>query len=301
MIIQSKFILFLKCIQGITDSMIRKLINSGKLDQIDLKNQEQVLSWLKLNLSSSKNFDPYVLTINDINMAKVKRKQIELTLSKIGGGYLSYYDESYPNCFKKMEKDYPIILFYKGDISLLKYSRICAVIGTRNPSEETKKIGADITKALVKKDFVIVGGLALGCDTIGHKVCIENSGKTIAILGTGIDKIYPKENASLLNDILNRDGLIISEEMLGFSGATYSFVKRDRLQAALSNIVIALETAIDGGTMHASKCASTKYKRKLITINPMLLPNGNITGNIELHEKYDAEYICNVEDLEKYI
>jgi len=301
MIIHNKFVLFLKCIPGISDSAIRKLINLNMLNDINFDSQQSLLTWLNSNqVIMSKKFDPSVLTLDDIMKAKMKRELIETNLEKISAKYITYFDVNYPNSLKKI-KDYPIILFYKGDISLLNSKKLCTIIGTRNPSQETIIFGEAITKRMVEKNYVIISGLALGCDTIAHRTCLKFNGKTISILATGIDKVYPKENTKLVNDIILNKGLVMTEQLIGFSGATYSFANRDRLQAALSDITIALETGIDGGTMHAAKSSTSKYNKKLITIDPKVLPRGNTSGNIELYEKYKAIYIKSIEDLNEKI
>ena len=121
---------------------------------------------------------------------------------------LTYWDDTYPPRLKKIY-DAPVILFYIGDISILKTDAI-AVVGTRNPSEYGKMVTEKICKELVNYDLTIVSGLARGIDTIAHRTVVKNQGKTIAVLGCGLDQIYPPENKNLANQI-TENGVIMSD------------------------------------------------------------------------------------------
>ena len=182
---------------------------------------------------------------------------------------------------------------------MLDSDKTCAIIGTREPSEETIELGNKIGYTMAKKGYVVISGLALGCDTIGHTSCLEAEGKTVAILGTGIDVVYPKENKDLAERILKNKGLLITEELVGFKGASYSFVTRDRLQASSSDVVIALETSSTGGTMHASRDAVKKYNKSLYVLSPEVLPYGDTSGNKELLFYYGARSISQLSDLDQ--
>jgi len=296
----SRFILFLKICKGIGDASIRKLINDGCIEKIKFEKIEEILPWIKnhrVYFKNKKIIDE--LTLDDIILANKKRVSIESNLKKINCNYISCYDDNYPSRYKKMymTNDYPILLFYKGNIDLMNSKKICSIIGTRNPSKDAQDLGFKIGTKMVEKGYVIMSGLALGCDTIGHMSCLNANGKTIAIMGTGIDIIYPKENKELAQRIVENDGLLITEELPGFSGASYSFVNRDRLQSAGADIIVALETSIGGGTMHAAKATVEKYDKELYVIDPSMLPNGDVTGNYELIENYGAKIIHDISDL----
>lgn len=296
------FILFLKCFDGIGDASIRKMINNNCFNNLKIESTEDVINWLKKNrIYFSKKFDSTNINVEMIKKVKDKRLAITSKLKEIGANFISYFDERYPQRFKEMinTNDYPVLLFYKGDISLLDSEKTCAIIGTREPSNKTIDFGNEIAYEMTKKGYVVVSGLALGCDTIGHKSCLKAGGKTVAILGTGIDVVYPKENKELAKEILESNGLLVTEEIVGFKGASYSFVNRDRLQASASDVVIALETSSTGGTMHASRDAVKKYNKILYVLSPEVLPDGDTSGNKELINYFGARTIKELKDLEQ--
>lgn len=158
-------------------------------------------------------------------------------------------DSGFPSSLKSID-DPPVLLFYKGDIAILESPRRVAIVGTRNPSENGITEGKFITKYFIKRGFVVISGLAKGCDTVAHQTCLENGGKTVAFLPSGIDRIYPPENKKLSEEIVESGGVLISEYPIGTSPRKNHFIDRDRLQSGSSEGVVIIETEIDGGTMH---------------------------------------------------
>lgn len=171
---------------------------------------------------------------------------------KNGVHCISIEDLAYPTILKESTNP-PVILYCRGNIDLLNTNCI-ATIGTREYTE----VGGSITKKtiefLAKNDFTIVSGLAKGIDTISHKAALDNNAHTIAVLPL-IDKIYPAENKQLAQDILDNNGLLISELKPKTNFHPGQLVKRDRIQSGLSKAVFVIETSIDGGSMHATKDA----------------------------------------------
>lgn len=297
----NRLLLFLSSFKGIGKTSIRRMIDEHCFENISFEKINDLLEWLKQHSEYFKNKN-YIksLTLEDVSAANDKRIELENKLKAVGANYISWFDEKYPNRFRIMQKtkDYPILLFYKGDIELMNHPKLVSIIGTREPCAETHRIGELIGKYAVEKGYAVVSGLAVGCDTIGHVSCLNAGGKTIAIMGTGIDKVYPKENKELAQRIVDNGGLIITEELPGFSGASYSFVSRDRLQAAGADIVIALETSKNGGTMHASRATMT-YRRKLVVVDPLLIQNGKPDGNAYLIRELGADVFKTADDLER--
>lgn len=308
--IEDKFLLFLKCLRGVTATTFRNLSLIYQKDSIIFKKEDDVISWLKSNKSSfpsSSVVDSY--TIEDIRNAKEKRSKVEKGLQEKGLGYITIMSKEYPKRFQSkkdteflfdslsnsspIEKDLPPLLFYKGDISLLNEKKTATIIGTRKPSLSTKNKAEEITKALVDNGYVIVSGIALGCDTFAHSFSLDNKGKTIAILPSGVENITPKENEGLASNILKNDGLLLSEYFPEEKATKYSFVERDRIEALVGDIVIVLETLKDGGTMHAAKKACT-YGRKLYVLEPSI---NNSEGNKILIDEYGAKAITTVGDI----
>lgn len=140
------------------------------------------------------------------------------------------------------DSEKPVILYYKGDLSLLsQYNRNIAVIGLLTPDDYTIKEESDIVRKLVVKQYNIVSGLALGCDSVAHKETLLQKGKTIAILPSPIQNILPKQNQQLAEQIIQAGGLLISE--YGKDAASNielrsRYQERDRLQALFSDGII---------------------------------------------------------------
>ena len=131
-------------------------------------------------------------------------------LDKNGINLLCAFDEAFPHCTLSLcAGEKPYLFAYRGDISLLKeIAHNIAVVGVLNPSEEIIAREKKVVAALAQKDFVIVSGLARGCDTVAHRECLACGGKTVAFLPTTISNIYPKENAALAEKIAESGGLV---------------------------------------------------------------------------------------------
>jgi DNA processing protein len=176
---------------------------------------------------------------------------------------ISIVDLLYPNILKESTNP-PAILYCKGNVDLLS-TKCIATIGTRENTPLGEKITKKTVEFLVKYNFTIVSGLAKGIDTISHKSALDNNGKTIAVLPL-IDKIYPAENKSLAKEILDNNGLLISEIKPNTNFHPGQLVKRDRIQSGLSKAVFVIETSINGGSMHATNDA-IKLERFVFTPN----------------------------------
>ncbi len=298
-----RFLLFLQNVPGIGDATIRKLILGGAFKEFSPETLEDALSFIKSNAASfSKRFDAGSLKVEGVQEANGKKNAIESDCKKYGIKYISYFSDLYPERFKRMgerkPRDFPVTLFYKGDIGLLNAEKTCGIIGTRKPSEKGTKASYDLSKAMTDKGYVVISGLAEGCDAAAHRGCLDAGGKTVAIVGTGLDTVYPKLNEGLLDEILQKGGLVISEYPAGFKAVPYSFVQRDRLQASSSDVLIAVQTSINGGTMHAAKACVDKYGNKLCVVDPSLVSDGETSGNVYLIREYFAKKIGSLADLE---
>lgn len=153
---------------------------------------------------------------------------------------ITIFDSEYP--LKLLDLKYPpYVLYYKGDLNLLKDSSI-AIVGSRKPSEYAVKATKGLVEA--KNDKVIISGLAKGIDAVAHLYAC----KTIGILGCGIDYIYPKENYDLIKKV-EKHGLILSEYPGFTKPLGYHFPFRNRLIVALSELVYVMQSTIRSGTM----------------------------------------------------
>lgn len=146
-------------------------------------------------------------------------------------------------------KNAPEKLYLEGDPSLISDGLRVSVVGSRNASSDGIRRAAVVTKALVARHIIVVSGLAAGIDTVAHTTAIEEGGRTIAVLGTPLDKAYPAENRSLLETI-KRDHLAVSQFEIGYPTQPKNFPMRNRTMALLSDATIIVEAGEKSGTLH---------------------------------------------------
>ena len=198
------------------------------------------------------------ITFTDLNNAYNYAKSIIENSEKMNIKLTGYFDDDFPKQLRETineegKLDPPLFLWYRGDLKIANMESI-AIIGTREPTLEGIKGGEFISSEFAKRGFNIVSGLAIGCDTCGHKGALKVGGKTTAILANGLDQnsIYPTENQDLAEEIVDKGGLLISEYRIGTPVNKYSLVARDRLQSGLSYATLVVQTGEHGGTMHAA-------------------------------------------------
>jgi DNA processing protein len=170
-----------------------------------------------------------------------------------GGRILSYADEAYPERLREIF-DPPPVLWALGDVTLLSRPSI-AVVGTRHPTPYGTGMAEVLSRDLAGRRMVILSGMARGIDTAAHRGALEAKGRTVAVWGTGIDVIYPKENKSLAENILTGEGAIISEYRLGTFPAPQNFPKRNRILSGISVGVLVVEAGENSGTRVTARCA----------------------------------------------
>jgi DNA processing protein len=174
-------------------------------------------------------------------------------VAEAGGSILTPEDEAYPERLREIY-DPPSTLWIRGDVSLLARPGI-AVVGTRQPSPYGAGMAELLSRDLANRRIVILSGMARGVDTAAHKGAIEAGGKTVAVWGTGIDVIYPKENKKLAEQIVATGGTIVSEYPLGTFPAPQNFPIRNRILSGMSVGVLVIEAAEYSGTRITARCA----------------------------------------------
>ena len=223
-------------------------------------------------LQNGMDIDGLVKTVRD-NEKKADEENIRNALSVSEDVYnrmtslpdirvVTIMDDDYPSKIKRMGNNAPVILYVKGDLSLTEKESI-SIVGTREPSEWSVRVEKQLIRRILElSGRTIVSGLALGCDAVGHKACMDNGGKTIAILPCGFDNITPAENEGLSRDIVANGGALITEYLPETEATTFTFVERDELIAAISDATLVIECGVKSGTMHTVKAALT-YAKKL--------------------------------------
>ena len=171
-------------------------------------------------------------------------------------------DEFFPEAFKAIGEDCPERIYAMGNLDLLKREHMVALIGSRKATRTGNSKAYDLGISYAKKGYVVVSGLALGCDASAHRGCMAADGGTIAIVATGLNLVHPRENIPLQEEILRKGGLILSEQPLGVKANPTRLVARNRLQAALSEEIVVAECPEHSGTMHTVRFAQ-KYGKKV--------------------------------------
>ena len=177
--------------------------------------------------------------------------------------FITINDDIYPECLKEIS-DPPEKLYYKGNLELLKSERMIAVVGTRNPSSYGKLCCEYMIKKMSKANITIVSGFAKGIDSIAHKTSLLTGTKTIAVIASGLDIVYPASNLSLYKEIEEK-GLILTEYEAGTKPFKRNFPQRNRIIAALSKGVIVVESKDRGGSLITADLA-LEYNRDVYAI-----------------------------------
>ena len=168
-------------------------------------------------------------------------------------GAITILDENYPGSLLRLHKP-PIVLFYKGNIELLRRCRKkVAIVGTRRASSYGVSVAEKISTLLASRGVCVVSGLARGIDVASHRNIVEK-GVAIAVLGNGVNVYYPYSNREVQKKIAEK-GLLLSEYPPDARGSKWSFVARNRIIAALSDLVIVVESPLRGGSIHTAEFA----------------------------------------------
>lgn len=281
MALSNEFIITLLSIKGVGPAKINKIHNASEGNNIF---SLEDLHALTLDTIGGKTPPTY----DDMVLANWEAKQIITKSKEFGIGIVSKFDSEFPKeLFTTVNENgnsaVPLILYYKGNLSITSKPAL-AIIGTREPTPEGIHAAKHFAGAFASIGVNIVSGLALGCDSAGHRGALDAGGATTAFLANGLDSIYPKENEKLAEEIVNKGGLLLSEYPIGTGTTKYNLVARDRLQAGLANATLVIQTGIKGGTMHAVK-ATLLSKKPLLVIDYAKDLGDKISGNIYLKKK----------------
>lgn len=230
----------------------------------------------------------------------LKRNEIDLDLEleklaqeKIG--FITWHDDQYPKLLKDIY-DPPFLLYYKGRFCPEEDDFSLAVVGTRKVSSYGKQATINLTKELTQAGLVIVSGLALGVDGLAHEACLEMGGRTIAVIGSGLNSqnIYPSYNRYLIEKILAGGGLVLSEFPIGTQPLPHNFPQRNRIVSGLSKGVLVIEAPESSGALLTAKNALDQGREVMAV--PGSIYNLNSTGTNKLI-KLGAKLVSSAEDV----
>lgn len=226
-------------ISGVKDTVIKNLMHQ-------FENYEDIFKLHKEQLKKYFNLqDEIIEKIYNSKKINLEKELQELKKSKVY--VISLKDKNYPTLLRHIQQP-PIFLYYKGDLSLTKKKRCIGIVGTRSATSYGKNSCEKIVDELVDAGIVIVSGLALGIDGICHEKTLQKKGKTIAVVGSGLDIIYPYQNKNIWKQI-EKEGLILSEFPLGTPPNNFNFPRRNRIIVGLSRGVAVIESKEKGGSL----------------------------------------------------
>lgn len=253
------------------------LITLLQLNEVGSKTILKIYDLIKNRRLIDLELKDYIVLLKEKFYKDYTKKEIELAMLKsekiLEDCYIndiqifSFLDDDYPERFQKINYDKPVIFYSKGNHEIMTDRYNLAVIGSRKVSKENYNKGYKFSKECTRLGVNVISGLALGCDTAGHKGAISTrnsnyTGKTLAVLPSGIKNVYPYKNFDLSKKILEKNGCLISEKPTFERPEKYDYIQRDRLQAALSEVIFIIQSTLNSGTLHTVNYG-IKYSKKI--------------------------------------
>ena len=217
--------------------------------------------------------------------------------------------DNYPKRLRFI-KNAPQKLYIEGNENCLDMPSV-TVVGSRNMTEYGEKMARKIVKELTDCGICIVSGMAIGIDSVAHRTCIENDGKTIAVLGSGLNNVYPVENKGLFKNIIESGGCVVSEQEPNAEAEKMFFPARNRIVSGLSLGTLVIEATYRSGTSITANLAFEQGKK--VFCLPNMIGNKNSSGTINLIKKgaimvtegreilYELGIIREMENFEEYM
>ncbi len=283
---KNKFWIAFSAIENIDGNFIHRLYNYfGDIEEAFNANLHELSQIDGLSVKKAETF----LRERD----KIDPDKALYAIENRGIDYVTLEDDKYPKLLKQIE-DPPAVLYYKGDLFGCNLERTVAVVGSRKSTYHAKEAVNKIISELVGTDICIVSGLAAGIDTSAHNSAIENNLKTIGVIASGFDFIYPTSNKPLYEKIENGKGAVVTEYYPTFQPLKFRFPQRNRIVSGLSYGTLVAEASLKSGALiTANLCL--EQGRELMCI-PGLISNPNTEGIYKLL-KNGAALVTKAEDI----
>lgn len=287
---QNKYYIWLSSIDKLSTREKIELLNKYKdpqilFDKTKKELEEELLDYFENANKIIKAITNLYYKIRlEINIKNIQKYKLEV---------ISCNDKEYPKQLKYIS-DYPICLYCKGNIDLLNEKKKIAIIGCRDYSKYGEKIAKEFAYKLAQENIVIVSGGARGIDSFAHQGTLKANRGTIVVLGNGLDYIYPPENKKLEEQVLQKNGLIISEYVIGTKPSKYTFPARNRIISGISDGVLVIEAKEKSGTLITVDFALEQGKN--IYAIPGNIDSLNTKGTNELI-KQGAKLVTKPEDI----
>ena len=281
--------IWLSKIKGLGSKKIQILLNEYKTPKkIWKKDKEELMQNKNIGEKLAEEIlEPKYRVGLEQEQQKMKEKNINIITIK---------DKDYPKKLKQIY-DPPMVLYYKGNKEILGEFSI-GIIGCRECTKYGEETAKKIAYSLTKKQINIVSGLARGIDTFSHIGCLRAGGKTIAIVGNGLDNIYPYENQKVVSEILNKKGIVLSEYPIGTKPNPNNFPARNRIISALSDGIVVVEAKQKSGTLITVDFALEQGKN--VYVVPGNINSENSKGTNELIKQGAKLITCLDDILEDY-
>jgi len=176
---------------------------------------------------------------------------------KAGAAILCRTDGDYPDSLREL-RDPPLCIYLLGALPSGLAENSVAVVGTRTPSDYGIRMAGSFSRSAASADWTTVSGLALGIDTVAHRSTIDAGGKTAAVLGSGLTKVYPAENKGLADEIVHTGGTVVSEYPMNTESTRYTLPRRNRIIAGLARCTLVIEAAAKSGALMTAAHASER-------------------------------------------
>ena len=235
----TNFLLRLKLQKGI--GYVKMLKIASQLDTADVN----LKALMKMDLPS--NLKRASLAAYNDDQAEIYVKRIKKQCQVI-----SFFDDVYPEQLRQIYRP-PLVLFAQGDVNLLQ-QKIVTIVGSRMATSYSRSVMTKLVPHLVKKGWVIASGLAKGVDVMAHKAALTSEGKTIAVVGNGLNHFYPLSNYHVQEQIIRR-GLILSEYLPDTPPRPFRFPQRNRILAGIAQKVIVTEAQEKSGSLITANLA----------------------------------------------
>ena len=250
----------LTLMKGIGPITANRLIRRfGGLDNIFELSDKDILNYIESLSVENKIIELFLEQRNNKELKRRAEGIIEECCKK-EIKILDAEDGSYPKRFHELP-DIPVVLYTKGLYDINNYANSIGIIGARRCSQEGKQKAVIVAEESSRKRYAVISGMAKGIDSYAHTAAIKASGYTIAVLGNGVDICYPKEHQKLYEKII-KTGCVLSEYPPGYVAGKYTFPRRNRIIAALSDELCVIDAGRKSGT-ESTIDAAIRYGRQV--------------------------------------
>lgn len=268
----TKYWVGLSSIEQLTSSFIQKIYDYFGDIEVAYNSSKSELS--KIEGLSVKKVEQFLEKRKNLDLDKILEE-----VEKRNINILTFDNPQYPKLLREISNP-PMVLYYKGDLFSCNLDRTLAVVGSRRASFNGKESLKKVIKGFCGTDICIVSGLASGMDTVAHESAIENNLKTIGVIASGFDFVYPSSNKKLYQEIIDKNGAIVTEYYPTFEPLKYRFPERNRIVSGLSHGTLVGEAAIKSGALITAN-VTLDQGRELMCI-PGLITNPNTEGIYKL-------------------